>query len=56
MPKFHTVSLDEAQRLLLETTVRSGRAPARTIAKARMLLKADEGEAGPGWRSPTPST
>lgn len=49
MPKFHTVSLDEAQRLLLETTVRSGRAPARTIAKARILLKADEGEAGPGW-------
>lgn len=49
MPKFHTVSLDEAQRLLLEKTVRSGTASARTIAKARVLLKADDGEFGPGW-------
>jgi transposase len=49
MPKFHTVSLDEAQRLLLDKTVRSGTASARTIAKARILLKADEGDFGPGW-------
>lgn len=49
MPKFHTVSLDEAQRLLLETTIRSGAAPARTLAKARILLKADDGEFGPSW-------
>lgn len=49
MPKFHTVRLDEAQRLLLEKTVRSGTAPARAIAKARILLKADVGEQGPGW-------
>ena len=48
MPKFHTISLDDAQRLLLEKTVRSGTAPARTITKARILLKADEGEHGPG--------
>jgi transposase len=49
MPKFHSVSLDEARRLLLEKTVRSGTTSARTIAKARILLKADEGEFGPGW-------
>jgi transposase len=49
MPKFHVVSLDDAQRLLLEKTVRSGTTSARTITKARILLKADEGEHGPGW-------
>jgi len=49
MPKFHAITLDEAQRLLLEKTVRSGTTSARTVAKARILLKADEGELGPGW-------
>lgn len=48
MPKFRTVSLDDAQRLLLEKTVRRGTAPARTITEASILLKADEGEHGPG--------
>jgi transposase len=47
MPKLHTISLDEAQRLLLEKTVRSGTASARTITKARILLKADAGDKGP---------
>ncbi len=49
MPKFHTISLDEAQRLLLEKTVRSGTTSARSITKARILLKADESKRGPGW-------
>lgn len=31
MPRFHVATLDEAQRLLLEKTVRSGTASARTV-------------------------
>lgn len=49
MPKFHTVSLDDAHRLLLEKTVRSGSASPRTVTRAGILLKADTGEFGPGW-------
>lgn len=49
MPKFHVVALDRAQRLLTEKTVRSGTASARTVTRARILLKADTGELGPGW-------
>jgi cytochrome c-type biogenesis protein CcmH/NrfG len=48
MPKFHGVTRDEAQRLLLEKTVRSGTASARTVIRARVLSKADTGEFGPG--------
>jgi len=43
------VSLDEAQRAHLRTLVGSGTAPARMLARARVLLKADHGEGGPGW-------
>ncbi|HZU12357.1 MAG TPA: helix-turn-helix domain-containing protein [Chloroflexota bacterium] len=49
MPRFHVVTLDEAQRLLLEKTVRSGTASARTVTRARILLKSDTDEFGPGW-------
>lgn len=49
MPKFHTIRLDDAQRLLLEKTVRRGTASPRTVTRARILLKADSGEFGPGW-------
>jgi DDE superfamily endonuclease/Homeodomain-like domain len=48
MVKMYCVSLSEAQRLLLQKTVSSGQAPARTLAHARVLLKADEGPEGPG--------
>jgi transposase len=48
MPKFHTISLDDAQRLLLEKTVRRRAAPVRTVTRARILLQADESAAGPG--------
>ena len=48
MPKFHTISLDEAQRLLLEKTVRRRAAPVRTVTRARILLQADASEEGPG--------
>ena len=38
----------EAERARLRTLVGSGTAPARTLAHARILLKADQGEGGPG--------
>jgi hypothetical protein len=47
MVKIYRVSLSEAQRLLLQKTVSSGSASARRLA--RVLLKADEGPAGPGY-------
>jgi len=47
MVKMYTVSLTEAERLLLQHTVSRGKASARTITRARILLKADESEDGP---------
>ena len=43
------VFLDDEQRAHLRTLVGSGRAPARMLTRARILLKADQGEGGPGW-------
>ena len=45
----YRVFLDEAQRAELRTLVGSGVAPARMLTRARVLLKADHGEGGPGW-------
>ncbi len=45
----YRVFLDEAQRAELRTLVGSGVAPARMLTRARILLKADHGEGGPGW-------
>lgn len=45
----YRVHLTEAQRAELRTLVGSGVAPARTLTRARVLLKADHGEGGPGW-------
>lgn len=45
----YRVFLDEAQRADLRTLVGSGTAPARMLTRARILLKADHGEGGPGW-------
>ena len=50
MPKHHRVRLSEADRHTLQRLVRGGRAPARALTHARILLKADEGTGGPGWR------
>ncbi len=47
MVKMYTVSLTEAERLLLQRTVSRGTTAARTITRARILLKADESEDGP---------
>ena len=45
------VILSAQQRSTLEGSIARGRAPARRIAHARILLKADEGEdtPGPAW-------
>lgn len=45
---FRVVLTDE-QRAELRTMIGSGVAPARQLTRARILLKADHDEAGPGW-------
>ncbi len=53
MPKFHVISLTDAQREFLHRTISAGTAPARVTTRARVFLKADTGPAGPGWRDAT---
>jgi DDE superfamily endonuclease len=48
-PRLHPIVLDAAQRARLEEVIRQGRSAARMITRARILLKADCGPAGPGW-------
>jgi Homeodomain-like domain len=45
----YRIVLTEEQRAHLRTIVGSGIAPARMLTRARILLKADHGEGGPGW-------
>jgi transposase-like protein len=45
----YTVALTEAERAQLRSLVGSGTAPARTLTRARILLKANQGEGGPAW-------
>jgi hypothetical protein len=45
----YRVVLTEEQRAHLRTLGGSGVAPARMLTRARILLKADHGEGGPGW-------
>jgi len=45
----YAVSLTEAERAQLRTLVGSGIAPARMLTRARILLKADQGEGGAAW-------
>src|ERR687898_2665581 len=47
--KRHTVRLSEGERAWLHTLIGQGVAPARALTHARILLKANQGEAGPGW-------
>jgi transposase len=53
MVKFHTVSLSDGERAFLQRTISAGTAPARVTTRARVLLKADTGPAGPGWEDAT---
>jgi hypothetical protein len=43
------VILSEAERARLHTLIGQGVAPARALTHARILLKANQGEAVPGW-------
>lgn len=45
----YSVILPEAERAQLHTLIGQGTAPARLLMHARILLKANQGEAGPGW-------
>jgi hypothetical protein len=45
----YAVSLTEAERAQLRTLIGSGVAPARMLIRARILLKADQGEGGAAW-------
>jgi hypothetical protein len=45
----HSVILSEAERAHLHTLIGQGTAPARLLTHARILLKANQGEAGPRW-------
>ena len=45
----YAVYLTEAERARLRTLIGGGEAPARLLAHARILLKANQGEGGPGW-------
>ena len=49
MRKQHVVVLSEPERARLHTLIGQGVAPARALTHARILLKANQGEAGPGW-------
>ena len=56
MRKQYVVRLAEEERALLLTMVGRGVAPARAQTHARILLKANQGEAGPGWTGGAIST
>jgi hypothetical protein len=45
----HTVRLNDGERRKLRRLLGAGTAPARTLAHARILLKADAAAGGPAW-------
>ena len=47
--KKFVVKLDTSERARLGDVISKGKAAAKTILKARILLKADQGEGGEGW-------
>jgi transposase len=47
--KKYIVCLSREERKSLKSLVTSGKGPARMFTRARILLKADVGEEGPGW-------
>jgi hypothetical protein len=49
MGKKHLVELSEGERAYLVEYISSGEGKARSLARARILLKADASPRGPGW-------
>ena len=49
MKKKYPVILSETERDDLKRLIATGTAPARKLTHARILLKADEAQEGPGW-------
>jgi len=49
MKQKHVVRLTDGEREQLQEMIAQGVAPARTLAHARVLLKADRAPGGPGW-------
>ena len=47
--KKYIIRLSVDERQMLSKLARSGKTAARKITRARILLKADAGEGGPGW-------
>jgi hypothetical protein len=47
--KKYVVRLNAEEREQLQALIRKGKGPARRLLKARILLKADVSEGGPGW-------
>lgn len=45
----YAVFLTEAERARLRTLIGRGEAPARMLTRARILIKANQGEGGPCW-------
>jgi transposase len=53
MKKKYIVTLTEEERQMLREMVSRGKAAARKLMHARILLKADAGEGGPAWHDDT---
>ena len=49
MVKLYSVSLTDAERLVLTESARESTAPNRFATRAHILLVADEGDQGPAW-------
>jgi transposase len=49
MHKKYPVILSDAERAELQRLIAAGTAPARQLAHARILLKADQSPSGPAW-------
>jgi transposase len=50
VPKRYCVTLTAEERAELTALVEKGKAAARTLTHARILLKADQSEGGPAWK------